>query len=324
MPTNMMRTAMMLAAMTALFLIVGAMLGGRGGMMVAFAIAVATNVFAWWNSDRLALASTDAREVDAATAPDLVSLVGDLARRAQLPMPRVYMIDSDQPNAFATGRDPDHAAVAVNAGLVRMLTREELSGVLAHELAHVKNRDTLTMTITAALAGAISSIAHWGFFFGGRRDNGPGPLAAVLISILAPMAAMVVQMAVSRGREYEADRAGALICGNPRWLASALAKISGGVAAIPDPHAEAHPARAHMYIFNPLTGGGMDNLFSTHPDVGNRIAALEELARQMGIADTPVRSGGWAPFRDESRPGSFLGGAGLAGGNRGQRRGPWG
>ena len=241
---NMMRTALMLAAMTALFVLVGAMLGGRGGMVIALVIAAATNLFAWWNSDRLALASTDAQEVDAGSAPDLVALVGELAARAQLPTPRVYLIHSDQPNAFATGRDPEHAAVAVNTGLIQMLTREELAGVIAHELAHVKNRDTLTMTITAALAGAISSIAHWGLFFGGRRDNGPGVIGSLLIAILAPMAAMVVQMAVSRGREYEADRIGAQICGNPHWLARALAKISGGVAAIPDANAEAHPAMA--------------------------------------------------------------------------------
>ena len=322
---NMMRTALMLAAMTALFVLVGAMLGGRGGMVIALVIAAATNLFAWWNSDRLALASTDAQEVDAGSAPDLVALVGELAARAQLPTPRVYLIHSDQPNAFATGRDPEHAAVAVNTGLIQMLTREELAGVIAHELAHVKNRDTLTMTITAALAGAISSIAHWGLFFGGRRDNGPGVIGSLLIAILAPMAAMVVQMAVSRGREYEADRIGAQICGNPHWLARALAKISGGVAAIPDANAEAHPAMAHMYICNPLTGGGMDSLFSTHPKVENRIAALEQLAQEMGIADTPPRSvGGWAPFRNEPS-GSFLGGSGIAGGRwGGARRGPWG
>ena len=337
MPLNMMRTAILLAAMTALFVLVGAMLGGRTGMMLAFGFAVATNAFAWWNSDRMALAASDAQEVDARSAPDLVNLVAGLARNAGLPMPRVYLIHSDQPNAFATGRDPDHAAVAVNTGLIQMLTREELSGVIAHELAHIRNRDTLTMTITATLAGAISSIAHWGLFFGGRRDNGPGPIASIAIAILAPLAAMVVQMAISRSREYEADALGAQFCGNPHWLARALAKISGGAAAIPNEQAEAHPAMAHMFIVNPLTGRGMDSLFSTHPNVENRIAALEQLAAQMGISDRPAAAstGGWAPFRDrspdESRNASpgFLGGSGSASGSpwgsRGSaRRGPWG
>lgn len=310
---NMMRTAMLLAAMTALFLIVGGLLGGATGMFIALLIAAGTNLFAWWNSDRLALASAGAEEVDATTAPDLVRLVGELAQRAGLPMPRVYVVHSDQPNAFATGRNPENSAVAVNTGLVNMLTREELAGVIAHELAHIKNRDTLTMTISAALAGAISSIAQFGFLFGGRRDNGPGLLGGILVAVLAPLAASIVQMAVSRGREYEADRLGAEICGNPHWLASALAKISGGVAAIPDENAERHPAMAHMYIYNPLSGAGMDSLFSTHPNVENRIAALRELAAQMGVG-APSR--GWAPFREE-RGGSFLGGGGVA------RRGPW-
>lgn len=334
MPQNMMRTAVLLAAMTALFMLVGAVLGGRTGMLLALAFALVTNAFAWWNSDRMALAAADAQEVDSRSAPDLVSLVEGLARNAALPMPRVYMIQSDQPNAFATGRDPQHAAVAVNTGLIQMLTREELSGVIAHELAHVRNRDTMTMTITATLAGAISSIAHWGLFFGGRRDHGPGPIASIAIAILAPMAAMIVQMAVSRSREYEADALGARICGNPYWLARALAKLSGGAASIPNEQAEAHPAMAHLYIVNPLTGGMIDNLFSTHPHVENRIAALEQLAMQMGISDrpAPATSTGWAPFRDAptsgNGSGSFLGGRGLAGGppwgHTSGSRGPWG
>jgi heat shock protein HtpX len=334
MPLNMMRTAVLLAAMTALFLLVGAALGGRAGMLLALAFAIATNAFAWWNSDRMALAATDAQEVDARSAPELVDLIAGLARNAGLPMPRVYLIHSDQPNAFATGRNPENAAVAVNTGLMQMLTREELSGVIAHELAHIRNRDTLTMTITATLAGAISSIAHWGIFFGGRRDNGPGVIGSIAIAILAPMAAMVVQMAVSRSREYEADALGARICGNPHWLARALAKISEGAAVIPNEQAEAHPAMAHMFIVNPLSGRGMDNLFSTHPNVENRIAALEQLAAQMGIVDRPsaARTGGWAPFRNEPQreagPG-FLGGSGISSdspwGHRGAtRRGPWG
>jgi heat shock protein HtpX len=316
--------------MTALFMLVGAALGGRGGMMIALVFAVGTNLFAYWNADRLALSAAGAEEVDARSAPDLVALVGDLAARARLPPPRVFIVRSDQPNAFATGRNPQHAAVAVNTGLIDRLTREELAGVLAHELAHVKHRDTLTMTITATLAGAISSIAHWGWFMGGRRNNGLGFLGTILISILAPMAAMLVQMAVSRSREYAADRGGAEICGNPLWLARALEKISVAAAAIPNETAEVHPAMAHLYIVNPLTGRGMDSLFSTHPDVGNRVAALEDLARRMGIVpEQATPAAGWAPFRDPAPApaGSFLGGKGIArgpwGGGR-DRRGPWG
>ncbi|MDB5651558.1 MAG: peptidase Ste24p [Hyphomicrobiales bacterium] len=347
---NFMRTAVLLAAMTALFLVVGAALGGRGGMMIALIFALGTNLFAWWNSDRMALAANDAHEISEAEAPDLFVLVRELAARAQIPMPRVYVIDSDQPNAFATGRDPAHGALAVHTGLLRMLTREELAGVLSHELGHIKNRDTLTMTITATLAGAISSIAHWGMFFGGnRRDNGLGVIGTLALAILAPIAAMIVQMAVSRSREYVADREGAQICGNPLWLASALAKISQGAAAIPNERAEANPAMAHLFIVNPLQGSGVDNLFSTHPNVENRIAALEELARQMNIGSgVPPSSGaGWAPFRDDTPPanatagsawgrarGGFMAGEGISPWRRGadrdtgkgneQRRGPWG
>lgn len=326
MPLNMMRTAVLLAAMTALFVLVGAALGGRAGMAIALLFAIGTNAFALWNSDRMALAAAGALEVDRQAAPQLVGLVGELATAAGLPMPRVFLVQSAQPNAFATGRDPAHAAVAVNSGLMDMLTREELAGVLAHELAHIRNRDTLTMTITATLAGAISSIAQWGLFFGGgRRDGGPGPLAAIAIAILAPLAAMIVQMAVSRSREYEADALGARICGNPRWLARALGKISSVAAAVPDEQAEAHPAMAHLYIVNPLTGGGMDNLFSTHPNVENRIAALNALAAHMGIREDA--SQGWAPFRQGGRGGEFPGSTGSAGTawhpDR-SRRGPWG
>ena len=296
---NIMRTAVLLAAMTALFVVVGALLGGGPGIVIALVFAVGTNAFAYWNSDRLALAAVDAREVDARTAPDLVQLIGELARRAGLPMPRVYVVDSDQPNAFATGRDPAHAAVAVNTGLVRRLSREELAGVLSHELTHVKNRDTLTMTVTATLAGAISSIAHWGLFWGGGRRNGMGIFGSIALAILAPLAAMIVQMAVSRGREYEADRGGALICGNPLWLARALAKISPEAGDVPNEAVQAHPAMAPLYIVNPLRGAGIDNLFATHPSLDNRIAALQQLAQSMGIADGQAASAsprGWAPF----------------------------
>jgi heat shock protein HtpX len=303
MPANYMRTALLLAAMTALFIVVGAALGGQTGAILALGFAALTNVIAWWNSDTMALSATGAREVDAHSAPELVRLVSDLATRAGLPMPRVYVVDSEQPNAFATGRDPHNAAVAVNTGLMQMLSRDELAGVIAHELAHIKNRDTLTMTVTATLAGAISAIGNFGLFFGNRRE-GPGPIASIAIAILAPVAAMIVQMAVSRSREYEADRMGAIISGNPNGLASALLKISGTVAAVPDANTEAHPAMAHMYIINPLTGSGMDNLFATHPNVENRVAALQQLAQQMGMKPAS----------------SFLNGGGISH----AARGPWG
>lgn len=313
---NMMRTGLLLAALTALFMVVGFALGGKGGALIALVVAVATNMFAWWNSDRMALAANNAIEVDDSTAPELVAMVRELAGRAGLPMPRVYVIESDQPNAFATGRDPEHGAVAVNTGLMHMLTRGELAGVIAHELAHIKNRDTLIMTIAATVAGAISSIAQFGMFFGGSRDRGLGPIGAIALAILAPIAAMIIQMAVSRTREYSADREGGLILGEPLQLASALAKISGGAAAIPNEAAERNPAMAHMFIVNPLTGGGMDNLFSTHPDVGNRIAALQQLAASMPSAHAPSgnadASGGWRPM------------AGHASGRSERPRGPWG
>ena len=323
---NFMRTAVMLAGMTALFLAVGFLLGGRAGMGLALIFALGANVFAYWNSDRMALAAVDAREVDHTGAPDLVEDVAWLAQRAGVPMPRVYVVDSAQPNAFATGRDPAHAAVAVNTGLSQMLTREERLGVLAHELSHIRAYDTLTMTIAATLAGAISSIAHWGMFFGGgRREGGPGVLGTIALSILAPIAAMIVQMAVSRSREYEADRAGGQLCGNPLYLAAALGKIEAGAHAIPDEAVEARPAMAHLFIVNPLAGGFRDNLFSTHPDTQNRVAALVDLAREMGIGESSApapASGGWAPFRDTpggagangyADAGGFLGGRGLAG-----------
>ena len=347
---NCLRTAVLLAAMTALFLLVGGALGGQTGMLMALVFAIGTNLFAWWNSDRMALAANDAREVDEQLAPELHSLVRELSVRAEIPMPRIYVIDSDQPNAFATGRDPEHAAVAVHTGLIHMLTREELSGVIAHELAHIKHRDTLTMTISATLAGAISSIAHWGMFFGGGRRNGLGILGTLALTILAPMAAAIVQMAVSRSREYVADESGARICGNPLWLARALDKISRGADAIPNERAEANPAMAHLFIVNPLSGRGMDNLFSTHPNVENRIAALEELAQRMNVSAASTEATAWSAFRDDfaqqsypagsawgrARPkdGGFLSGRKLSpwrrggdrgtGGDTGGTRGPWG
>jgi heat shock protein HtpX len=317
---NMMRTAMLMAAMTALFLVVGALLGGQTGMLLALAFAAATNLFAYWNSDKLALAANGAQEIQRADAPDLYDLVAELAGRAQLPMPRVYVIHEDQPNAFATGRNPENAAVAVNTGLMAMLTRQELAGVIAHELAHIKYRDTLTMTITATLAGAISSIAQWGLLFGGNRSNGPGVIGSIALAILAPLAAMLVQMAISRSREYAADRLGAEICGDPHALAGALAKISHGAQVIPNENAEANPAMAHMFIVNPLTGQGMDNLFSTHPNVENRIAALQALAGAMGL----TRYASQNNSTDVSGPSPWRGGIDRGTQNNGRRRGPWG
>ena len=282
---NYLRTAILLAGLTALFMAVGYLIGGQGGMMVALLIAAGMNLFSYWNADKLVLSMSGAHEIDERTAPDLHAIVRDLARNAGLPMPRVYLMDNPQPNAFATGRNPDHAAVAVTTGLLEMLSREEVAGVLAHELAHVKNRDTLTMTITATIAGAISMLAQFGMFFGGGHrgsNNGLGIVGTLLMVILAPLAAMLVQMAISRTREYSADRLGAEISGHPEWLASALAKIDRAAHAIPNETAELNPATAHLFIINPLSGARMDNLFATHPATENRIAALMGLARTMG------------------------------------------
>jgi heat shock protein HtpX len=317
---NYMRTGMLLAGLMALFGVVGFLLGGQAGMMIALGLGLATNLFSYWNSDRLALAAHNAQEVDERSAPELYGMVRDLAQRAGLPMPRVYLIDDPQPNAFATGRNPENAAVAATTGILNTLTYEELAGVMAHELAHIKNHDTLTMTIAASIAGAISSITTFGMFFGGgERRN---PIVTILIAVLAPMAAMVIQMAVSRSREYEADKLGAEICGNPVWLADALAKIAGGVAHTPSENAERHPATAHMFIINPLTAGGVDNLFSTHPDTGNRIAALMDQAARMGVGRSPA-------FRNDrgGGQGGPWGGASGGSSSRGSAstgRGPWG
>jgi heat shock protein HtpX len=279
---NYFRTGMLLAAMTALFGVIGFLIGGKGGMMIALLFAAGTNLFAYWNSDRLALNAHNAREVTETDAPEFVRMVKELALRAQMPMPRVYIMDEAQPNAFATGRNPENAAVAATTGLMQMLTKEELAGVMAHELAHIKHHDTLTMTITATLAGAISAIATWGSFFGGGSDEKRSMIVSILIAIVAPLAAMVIQMAISRSREYEADRVGGEICGNPAWLASALEKISQGVAHIPNESAEHHPATSHLFILNPLHVGGMQALFSTHPDPQERIGLLMDQARAKG------------------------------------------
>lgn len=277
------RTFLLIAAMTALFGVLGFMMGGEAGMLIALAIAAAMNVFAYWNSDKMALRMHGAHEIDRSDAPNLFHMVENLANRADLPMPKVYIIESDQPNAFATGRNPENAAVAATTGLLRNLSHEETAGVMAHELAHIKNRDTLIMTVTATFAGAISMLANFALFFGGSRNNPLGIVGAILMMILAPMAAAIVQMAISRTREYEADRIGAEICGDPRWLASALANLHRG-AEIDMATAEANPQSAHLFIINPLHAHAVDGLFSTHPNVQNRIARLEEQAQAMGLA----------------------------------------
>lgn len=274
---NTIKTATLLAAMTALFMGIGYMIGGAGGAFIAFIVAGAMNIFAFWQSDKMVLRMHGAHLVDEQSAPHYVRLVRQLADNAGIPMPATYIMEQDQPNAFATGRDPEHAAVAVTTGLLNVLSSEELAGVLAHELGHIKNRDTLTMTITATLAGAISMLANFALFFGGSRERG-GIIGAIALAILAPMAAGLVQMAISRTREYEADAMGAAISGRPLWLASALEKIEAAAHRTENHAAEANPATAHMFIINPLNGQGRDNLFSTHPATANRIARLRELA----------------------------------------------
>ena len=291
---NYVRTMMLLAAMTALFMGVGYLIGGTGGMVIAFLFAIGTNAFAYWNSDKMVLRMHNAEPVTRASAPELYEMVGRLAGRAGLPMPKVYIIREDQPNAFATGRNPDNAAVAATTGILRLLDRDELEGVIAHELAHVKNRDILTMTVAATVAGAISMLAQFGFFFGGGRDrdNPLGPIGVLLAVLFAPMAAMLIQMTISRTREYSADKLGAEISGNPLGLAAALRKISAYAARIPMPTAERNPTSAPLFIINPLSGQRMDNLFSTHPKVENRIAALESMARDMSgrppLRESPI------------------------------------
>ncbi|MCF4165305.1 zinc metalloprotease HtpX [Zavarzinia compransoris] len=281
------RTALLLAAMTGLFLAAGWLVGGQNGLIIAFLFALAMNGFAYWNSDKMVLSMYGARQVDAATAPRLHAIVARLADNAGLPMPRVYIIENAQPNAFATGRNPDNAAVAATTGLLNLLSEEEVAGVMAHELAHVRNRDTLVMTITATIAGAIGMLANFAMFsamFGGRdsRDNPLGGIGALLVALLAPLAAAMVQFAISRSREYEADRIGAEICGRPLWLASALARLSKGADAIENRAAEANPATAHLFIVNPLHGRAMDGLFTTHPRMENRIERLRRMATEMG------------------------------------------
>jgi heat shock protein HtpX len=281
---NYLRTAILLAGLTALFMGVGYLIGGGTGAMIALLIAAASNLFAYWNSDRVVLSTYGAHEVDRQSAPELVELVAELAGRARLPMPRVFVMDNPQPNAFATGRNPQNAAVAVTTGLMHSLSREELAGVIAHELAHIKNHDTLLMTITATIAGAIAMLAQFGMFFGRHRNSnsGLGVIASILMMILAPLAAMLVQMAISRTREYAADNLGARIAGEPMWLASALVRIENAAHQTPNMDAERNPATAHLFIINPLSGRGVDNFFTTHPSTENRVAALQRLAAELG------------------------------------------
>ena len=285
---NTLRTGVLLAGLTGLFLAVGFLIGGEGGLVIAFALALALNAFAYWNSDKLVLRMYGARPVSETEATTLVRLVRQLADQAELPMPKVFVMESDQPNAFATGRNPENAAVAVTQGLLRRLGSEETAGVLAHELAHVRNRDTLTMTVTATLAGAISMLANFGLFFGGNNRNNPlGIVGVLLIAILAPLAAMLVQMAISRAREYEADRVGAEICGRPLWLAAALEKISAAAQSIDNHAAERNPATAHLFIVNPLHAHKLDGLFTTHPSTAERVARLRRQAVEMGQSPRP-------------------------------------
>ncbi len=280
---NWLKTSLLMAAIVALFGTVGAMLGGAQGMLLALVLGGAMNLWAYWFSDKMVLRMYDAREVDETSAPGLYRMVRELSQRAGLPMPRVYLIDEDQPNAFATGRNPENAAVAATTGIMRILSERELRGVMAHELAHVRHRDILISTISATVAGAISSLAQLGMIFGGRDDEGrpANPLVSLVVMIVAPLAAMLIQFAISRAREFEADRGGAEISGDPQALASALDKIHRYAQGIPMAAAEAHPATAQMMIMNPLSGGGVAGLFSTHPDTGERIARLHAMARGL-------------------------------------------
>jgi heat shock protein HtpX len=276
------RTYILIAALTALFGVIGYALGGSGGMLLALVFAAGSNLFAYWNADKIVLRMYRAAIVDRSNPSGAVrryvEIVERLADRAGLPRPKITLIDNDQPNAFATGRNPENAAVAATTGLLRLLNEDEIAGVMAHELAHVKNRDTLTMTVTATIAGAITTLANFAMFFGGNRNGGRNIVTTLAMMFLAPLAAALVQMAISRSREYEADRVGAEIASRPDALASALAKISAGAARIPNETAEMHPETGQLMIINPLSGRGADNLFSTHPATQNRIDRLMAMA----------------------------------------------
>jgi heat shock protein HtpX len=322
---NYVKTAMLLAVLTAIFVALGGLVGGTTGMLFAFILAMGMNFFSYWNSDKMVLRMYGAHEVDAQSAPEYYGIVRELAQRAGLPMPRVYIMDSPQPNAFATGRNPANAAVCASTGLLQALNRDEIAGVMAHELAHVKNHDTLTMTIAAAIGGAVSMLAQYmqfGMMFGGGNregNSGMGIIGSLAAIIVAPLAAMLVQMAISRSREYVADEHGGEISGSPLSLASALAKIQNYAHRIPNEEAEAAPATAHMFIINPLSGQGMDNLFSTHPNTENRIAALEAQARQMGQTSLPRGDSLQGYGGDDPN-----GGGPWSQGSRQSSGGPWG
>lgn len=281
---NLMKTAILMAAITALFMAIGSLLGGQQGMLLALVVALGMNFFSYWFSDKMVLKMYNAREVDASSAPQFYAMVQELAAKAQLPMPKVYIIDENAPNAFATGRNPEHAAVAATTGIMRVLSERELRGVMAHELAHVKHRDILISTVSATMAGAISMLANFAMFFSPRDSEGrpANPIVGLLVAILAPIAASLIQMAISRAREFEADRGGAEISGDPRALAAALDKIQRYAQGIPLEAAERHPETAQMMIMNPLSGGGLKGLFSTHPATEERIARLMALANGSG------------------------------------------
>ena len=277
---NLLKTAVLMAAITALFMAIGSLLGGQQGMMFALVVAIGINFFSYWYSDKLVLKMYRAQQVDETSAPQFYRMIHELAQKAGLPMPRVYVIEEDAPNAFATGRNPEHAAVAATTGIMRALTERELRGVMAHELTHVRNRDILISTVSATMAGAISMLANFAMFFGGRDSEGrsTNPLVGLLVAILAPIAAALIQMAISRAREFEADRGGAEISGDPRALASALEKIQRSAQGIPLEAAERNPATAQMMIVNPLSGGGLRGLFSTHPSTAERVERLLAMA----------------------------------------------
>jgi heat shock protein HtpX len=324
MPMNFAKTGLLLAMLTAILVAMGGVAGGQAGMIIAFMVALVMNGLSLWKSDQMVLRMHNAQEVDANSAPEYYAMVRDLAQRAELPMPRVYVMHEPQPNAFATGRNPANSAVCASTGLLETLSREEVAGVMAHELAHIKNRDTLTMTVAATIAGAISMMAQmlqFSAIFGGRGngDRRFGMLGVIVAAVVAPFAAMLVQMAISRSREYQADRLGAMICGNPVWLASALQRIQDMVHRIPNEQAEAVPASAHMFIVNPLTGRGFDNLFSTHPATENRIVALMTLAQEWGTPGEEQRRGGVFLPERESRPSARPSARAPS-----RRRGPWG
>jgi heat shock protein HtpX len=328
MPMNYAKTAILLAGLTGILVAMGALVGGQSGLVIAFIAALVMNAFSLWKSDTMVLKMFKAQQVDEQTAPEFVGLVRDLAARAELPMPKVFIMNNPQPNAFATGRSPSNSAVCASTGLLETLNREELAGVMAHELAHIKNRDTLTMAVAATIGGAVSMFAQYlqfGLLFGGSRNDdrgGLGLIGTLLAVIVAPMAAMIVQMSISRSREYQADRMGAMICGNPLWLASALRKIDAMARKVINKPAEAVPAAAHVFIVNPLNGRGVDNMFSTHPNVANRISELEELARQMGIesyqstAPSPLDNTGSRPAGGNE--------VWIGGRNYSKPRSPWG